>query len=249
MSDTENKLDASWGALAGYSPEEALKLVTNMHGEISEENSRLKDEVASMKTPEVKEPARNLDFTAIQGADTEKAQKELEEYIDATADQKILAQRTADFERDFPQLRERAKRDAIQTLQAQGIDPSDHIETIDAAMKKGSDKEGQVNPNLWVQAYILARGQEVITKKPGDQPAVTSGVHVERPTRTPFELQNFGSDNPEYEMPEEAHAHKMFEKETGGAIPKEEWVAYRDDIRSVEDYEKYLRSRKEKSNA
>lgn len=240
----ENKLGSEWGALAGYSPEEALRLVTNMHGEMSEENSRLKDELAGMKTPEVKAPTRNLDFQTIQGTDAEKAQKELEEYIDVTAEQKMQAQRAADFERDFPQMRARAKRDAIETLRANGIDPSDHIETIDAAMQKSTDKEGQVNPNLWVQAYILARGQEAVTKKP--ESAASPGVHVERPTRTPFELQNYGSDNPEYEMPEEAHTHKMFEKETGGPISKEEWVAYRDDIKSVEDYEAYLRSRKEK---
>lgn len=239
----ENKLGSEWGALAGYSPEEALRLVTNMHGEMSEENSRLKDELAGMKTPEVKAPTRDLDFQTIQGTDAEKAQKELEEYIDVTAEQKMQAQRAADFERDFPQMRGRAKREAVQILQANGIDPSDHIETIDAAMAKIS-KEEQVNAQLWIQAYTLVKGQEALTKKPA--PAAESGVHVERPTRTPFELQNYGSDNPEYEMPEEAHTHKMFEKETGGPISKEEWVAYRDDIKSVEDYEAYLRSRKEK---
>ncbi len=250
MPDSENQevLGQDWGALAGMTPKDALVAVLNMHGELSSENVKLKERLEAIvsgggESPDKREETLNveLDIEALKG---DKAEDELKRYTEAVVDELYKKRRAEDFEADFPRRRAEAKRQAAEIVEREGGNINEFLDQLDKAMdeKKGVSKEQQVDPASWAQAYFWLKGRQSLQ---GGGNSSGEDVYVERPTGRGGSMMPRESELT-YEMPEEKHTHRMFEQQLGQDIPMDEWVAFRDRIKTVDDYYKYLKERKAK---
>jgi hypothetical protein len=233
-------LGPEWGALAGKTEGEALRIMAQFNREQAQELARAKDAQASGGESDPPKKTIQPDFETIRGEDQDAATKALEEYTTALVTDLHGKRVQEDRERTFPQDRARAIRDAQQYIANLGMDWGEEGKQLETVMSDTYKvpRDQQVNSESWINAYKLLVGDKAMRGelKP-KAPVEPANPYVARPN--PTRVPTRTDDVRQYEMPEEEHTHRMFEKQLGKSIPKEEWFAFRDDIRSQEDYERY----------
>lgn len=246
----EEVLGNEWGPLAGYTPTQALRMVSGMLNEKSAEVVQLK-EVLEQKVAEGKETPEppetdGPDVDKLAKMSPDEARKYIAEYTKQVAgtlvDQRLGQYRNQTFEMD----RENAKLTARRKV---GPDFDRWAAQIDNYLteKNKVSREAQISPQTWEQAYTYLVGQEArgMIQGPEGTPGGTSEREAgnrmlgERPNYNPRSRRPGGREEI-LEDPDERHAHAMWEKQLDRKIPIDEWVAFRDNIRSITDYEEWV---------
>jgi hypothetical protein len=231
-------LGSEWGALAGKTEGEALRIMTQFNREQAQELQRLRD--ATEKSAPDKEPDDDIhpDLEKLRGEDPEEAAKAMKEYTEQLVSRFHSQRVQEDRERSFPQDRARAIRDAKVYIEGLGMEWGEDGAKLEQVMSDqyGVPKDQQVNSESWINAYKLMVGDKALKGEFKGKTMPPNSPYVARPNMTRVPLRDEGT--PEYEMPEEKHTHEMFQKQLGKKISMKEWAALRDDVRTYEDYEK-----------
>ena len=254
MAEEDQKPDVlgeEYEALAGHTPEDGLKIMMGMQAELAAENQRLRAEAVKPPPPEPKkappEP-RTVDLKTLRGEDPEKAAEELNRYTQEVVGDVVKEHFAARDETDFPAKRQQAKVAAAEMVRQKGGDFSEFESTLDTYMTEDNrmSKKSQVDPNMWFQAFALAKGAQAMS---GTQPTNTTGApHVERPT--PNSPKTRGKA---VLTAVESEVRDNFARTSGDTIPDEEWAFFRDKghgpgepSMNIDDYEEYLLQQAEK---
>lgn len=234
----DDRLGDQYGDLAGYEPKDAVNLLLGYQQQLASENQRLRQEQQPPEPEPEPEPGPSVDMEVVAGEDKEAAAKQLTDFTAATVDALVNQRLAEDKDKTFPQDRERAKQDAAARIAQMGGNFAEREEELDKYMMEsnGVTKTSQINPMTWVNAFVYRQGQAALGGANPAQP------YVERPSPSLREPSRSGQG---YEMPEEQRSHKGWETVSNEKIPMEEWVALRDDINNVEDYERFLENQKE----
>jgi len=253
--DEKDVLGEEYGALAGHTPVDGLKIMMGMQSEMAAENQRLRAEATKPSPPPPKpkkappEP-RTVDLDAIRGEDPEKAAEELNRYTSEVVGDVVKEQFAARDEIDFPAKRQQAKTAAAEMVRQRGMDFSEFESTLDTHMTEQNSvsKASQADPNMWFQAFVLAKGAQAMS----GQPTNTSGTpHVERPT--PSSPQN---RTKAVLTPVESEVRDNFARVAGEPISDDEWAFFRDKGQgndeprmNIDDYEEYVLKQASKQKA
>lgn len=220
-------LGPEWGALAGRTQEEALKLTMNYATEL-EEKLALNDE-GKPKDPPKDEPVPN-------GLQVAKTMNQASK---------------APLSTEFIGRREAAKAGARQQLKDEEVSFSDYEAYIEQVMSNMS-AEQQTDPANWVEAYwfIWGKAQRVAhTAEPqGDGTTTPPGTgHVETIIHEPS--ANAARGNPRgraqvvdkfnIDDPVERETKRQFERILGKKMSNEEWIRLQDPEENINTIEAY----------
>ena len=251
--DDKEVLGEEYGALAGHTPEDGLKIMMGMQSEMAAENQRLRAQAAEPPPPppEPKKEAPDppsVDLDVIRGDDKDAAAEELNRHTREIVGKVVKENLSARDAADFPTKREQAKTQAAEMIRKAGGDFSKHEKEIDAAMTEAGkvSREAQTTPGYWAQAFVTREGiQAMGGKEPSGAP------HVERPT--PNSPQNRGKPTL---TPIESEVRDNFARVAGDNISDEEWAFFRDKGQgpdeprmNIDDYEEYVLKQASKSKA
>ena len=239
-------LDESYGALAGHTPEDGLKIMMGMQSEMAAENQRLR--TAAVQPPTIPDPVKevtpeppSVDLDLIRGEDRDKAAEELNRHTREVVGDVVKEQFAVRDKQDFPTKRQQAMTQAAEMIHQRGGDFSKYQKQIDEAMseKGGVTRETQVNPMHWVQSYITLEG---LGSMGGKQTETTGAPHVERPTP-----ESPNSRGKAVLSPVESEVRDNFARVAGTNISDEEYAFFRDKGEgpgepkmNVDDYEEYV---------
>lgn len=250
-----NVLGDEYGALAGHTSEDGLKIIMGMHSEMAAENQRLRAAAAELPpTPpelkkEVPKPS-SVDLDVIRGEDREKAAEELNRYTQEVVGDVVkerLAERDA---ADFPARRQAAIAAAAEMVRKAGGDFSKHQKQIDEAMNEqgGVTRETQTNAAMWAQAFTTLEG---IGAMRGDKTEPTGAPHVEHPTPSSPQIRKKA-----VLTAVESEVRDNFARVAGENISDDEWAFFRDKGQgddeprmNIDDYEDYVLQQKAKQKA
>ena len=242
--DEKDVLDETYGALAGHTPEDGLKIMMGMQSEMAAENVRLRS-AAAQPTPtpapveKVVPDLAPVDLEVIRGEDTKAAAEELNRHTQEVVGTEVKKQLSIRDEVDFPAKRQQAKVQAAEMIRKAGGDFSKHEKQIDEAMsKEGIDHDTQTNSAMWAQAFTTLEGIQAMSGN--DKP--TGSPHVERPT------PNSPNNRSKAVLtPVEAEVKDNFARVAGTDISDEEFAFFRDKGEgsgepkmNIDDYEEYL---------
>ncbi len=247
----ENEKDVSdkimgeeYGALAGHTWEDGLKIMVGMTNERAAENLRLRRQVADLQqpTPEKVEPKpASVDLDVIRGDDQEKAAEELNRHTREVVGDVVKEQFAARDESNFPTQRQQARVAAAEMIRQAGGDFSKFEKEIDGFMNEQNkmSRASQVDPGMWAQAFTTLEG---IHSMRGNQPEPTGTPHVERPT--PNAPQSRGKA---VLTPVETEVRDNFARVSGTPISDGEWKFFAEKGEgpgepkmNVDDYEEYV---------
>ncbi len=220
-------LGPEYGALAGRTPEEALKLTMNYATGLEDKLGYNEDD----KKPKVEEPKPDT-MTVVRGMNAASKEPITTEFVGNREAAKAAAR--AELASNTPSF----------------TDYEAHIETVMSKMKA----EDQTNARNWVEAYwyIWGQAQRLALQNDAqvdDDAAATSppvSVSTETVTHdsrvnaargTPRGRQNV-SDQFKIDDPEERRTKQQFERILGKRMSDEEWHRLQhDDIRTQEEYD------------